>query len=668
LKGLQKDYNAEVERRQSLSRELAEIKSRGDDDVSSLQGKLRAKSIEIDKIESEHRDKFSSLTNLLNEYQRKYEAEVQRRHNVCNDRSSVEVIQLPKLKNGEMNVTAGVAVENETLRQQLQDLQKDYNLKTQVFDSENEQLRQALRVKSDEMDLSIENLENQITVLTSMLKELQDNYDFEVQNRGDMSKQVTVEESDRLEVELSELRARYDEEIRRRHDCESTLTAQKDGLLEELKELQKRYDDEVQRRQALSRQVVEVLSPQSSPGKLGNRKSLQAMESDMAAQNERLQGELEDIQSRYDEEVLRRQMLSKQVIEITSSLSSSPRKGMVSNESELIANAQCKRLEVELSELRARCDEEIRRRHDCESTLTAQKDGLLEELKELQKRYDDEVQRRRDAECAASVEKHGLLTELKELQKRHDDETQNREAGMREKFIPYEEFFGLQTEIETLQREYEIETQRRQSMSRQLAEMSLKADSMSGNDLEVTKLQKALLEQANNMKSNTNSSEKQISLLTEILKDTQQKYEDEATEHRSLRKQIEKNVEFFDMKRKYEEEVKHRESLGEQLLDECSKSAKRSEDAMTTIRILKESNKMLEEKSAHNRSATNTLESRCVALEQQLSKVPPSLLVASAEVRVMEAKMIEFERVCQEKISTEQRNAAMRLRYVVVIR
>ena len=164
------------------------------------------------------------------------------------------------------------------------------------------------------------------------------------------------------------------------------------------------------------------------------------------------------------------------------------------------------------------------------------------------------------------------------------------------------------------------------------------------------------------MKETQDNSDKQVSLLTDMLKDLQSNFDIESQQHESLRRRLEENTSMFDLEQKYNAEVKYREDLGKQLLDECSLSAKRSEDAMATIGMLKNTNKILEEKVAAHRASMSAVESRCVALEQQISSSPSSLLVASAEVRVMEAKMIEFDRVCQQKVSLEQRNAAMRVR------
>jgi peptidoglycan hydrolase CwlO-like protein len=61
-------------------------------------------------------------------------------------------------------------------------------------------------------------------------------------------------------------------------------------------------------------------------------------------------------------------------------------------------------------------------------------------------------------------------------------------------------------------------------------------------------------------------------------------------------------------------------------------------------------------------SSLPSLRARCSALEKQLSSIPTSLVVAGAELKVMEAKMQEYATACERKEADTQKKSAQMLR------
>jgi hypothetical protein len=58
--------------------------------------------------------------------------------------------------------------------------------------------------------------------------------------------------------------------------------------------------------------------------------------------------------------------------------------------------------------------------------------------------------------------------------------------------------------------------------------------------------------------------------------------------------------------------------------------------------------------------------SRINQLEKQLSNTPPSLAVASAELRVLETKLSECESLCSRKVYEERCNSDSVKRYIYI--
>lgn len=66
---------------------------------------------------------------------------------------------------------------------------------------------------------------------------------------------------------------------------------------------------------------------------------------------------------------------------------------------------------------------------------------------------------------------------------------------------------------------------------------------------------------------------------------------------------------------------------------------------------------------AQDLTALPSLRARCGALEKQLSTIPTSLVVAGAELKVMEAKMQEHASACARKEVDAEKKSAEMLRY-----
>jgi hypothetical protein len=77
---------------------------------------------------------------------------------------------------------------------------------------------------------------------------------------------------------------------------------------------------------------------------------------------------------------------------------------------------------------------------------------------------------------------------------------------------------------------------------------------------------------------------------------------------------------------------------------------------------LEKSNELLQEQLV---SIPAQLQTRCLALEKQLSEIPSSLVVAGAQLRVMEAKMLEHQEKFQVLETKEQHKSAQIHRYEI---
>jgi len=86
------------------------------------------------------------------------------------------------------------------------------------------------------------------------------------------------------------------------------------------------------------------------------------------------------------------------------------------------------------------------------------------------------------------------------------------------------------------------------------------------------------------------------------------------------------------------------------------------DESLVTIEELRSSLKEIQEDNHNLKGELETvpskLQSRCSALEKQLANIPSSLVVANAELRVLEAKMIEHEEACCKREEAAQFNAS----------
>ena len=565
-------------------------------------------------------------------------------------------------------------------RQALSDqLNANANSSSQHEDGVVDRLQQELMINNRAMTVSSEQLvqqQQQVSSLTHLLKDLQDSYSLEVQRRkglgdelslsslknGEQQHQhvIVVEQNERLQSELTHLKHDYDIERQRRaalsaqvdkfntasagsttstgqqerereREQEEAAVLSKDysRLQSRLKEAQEDYNLEVQRRQAVSRQLMELEAQRGHDGASAEDKSAR-LQSELLALGVQMEkseeSNLREVSLLTDQ---LRQLQKDHSIEIEglkNQSGQSPTKRDAQNAAHLMVMEENNRLRSELSDLQHSFNVEVQRRQSLSGQLVDvhnSDDGTIERLEQA------------------------LLAQGERM-------TESEENNRRRVSV-------LTNQLKELQNDYNSEVLRGEALSRQLTESKRGQDDGADDDV-IERRDAALLAKIAALEDSERNHQKQVSLLTEMLADLQSTLDAECQQHQVLQNQVKENTTLFDLQHQYEAKVQQCEDLGQQLLEECTKSAQRSEDAMTTIQLLKENNKKLEKSSVVQKTTLAAAESRCLALEEQVTSTPSSLQVASAEMRVMQAKMIEFDRACQQKVSTEQRNAAMRVR------
>ena len=689
LKDLQDSYSLEVQRRKGLGDELS---------LSSLKnGEQQHQHVIV--VEQNERLQ-SELTHLKHDY----DIERQRRaalsaqvdkFNTASAGSTTSTGQQEREREREQEEAAVLSKDYSRLQSRLKEAQEDYNLEVQrrqavsrqlmeletqrgqdgaSAEDKSARLQSELLAKSRELEELERSSGKQVSTLTDMLRDLQSKYTSEVQRREDFSTQVVksptkgdvggtqeqYETIERLQSELTHLKHDYDIERQRRaalsaqvdkfntasagsttstgqqerereREQEEAAVLSKDysRLQSRLKEAQEDYNLEVQRRQAVSRQLMELEAQRGHDGASAEDKSA------------RLQGELLVLgvqMEKSEESNLRevslltdqlRQLQKDHSIEIEglkNQSGQSPTKRDVQNAAHLMVMEENNRLRSELSDLQHSFNVEVQRRQSLSGQLVDvhnSDDGTIERLEQA------------------------LLAQGERM-------TESEENNRRRVSV-------LTNQLKELQNDYNSEVLRGEALSRQLTESKRGQDDGADDDV-IERRDAALLAKIAALEDSERNHQKQVSLLTEMLADLQSTLDAECQQHQVLQNQVKENTTLFDLQHQYEAKVQQCEDLGQQLLEECTKSAQRSEDAITTIQLLKENNKKLEKSSVVQKTTLAAAESRCLALEEQVTSTPSSLQVASAEMRVMQAKMIEFDRACQQKVSTEQRNAAMRVR------
>ena len=635
LQQSQQDYDLEVQRRQSLNSELVAAQLNGDK-VKRLEMQLSAKTEEAEESEG----RITSLKRSLQDLQDKFDTELKR-----NEGS--------RSVHG-MRGADDLSHEVERLKAMLQQSQQDYDLEVQRRQSLNSELVAAQlngdKVKRLEMQLAAksEEAEESEGRITSLKRSLQDIVEkcesYYRQKLGlsvakSLSDDITLKSSTSVEDVLLQLESLF---IKLKHD----------------------YDEEVQRSRALSTQLAIKQEVDDRVESLETKlqtstEELEKSQGSVISLTRRLQ----ELQNGHDMEVLRKELPSVQ------KNCNYDKSGVYPDAAILLTENE--NLQAKVQHLQQNYDLEVQRSHalSAELAANASKSHHLEKMVYTQEQLYSSGKSNADNVASLTQSLHALqekhFVEVEQIDKLKveltltSDKVRNLNT---ENTKLRDEAEALKTEIRSLQHTSSSEQSENRKLLAKLRELEnifgekkqKEGEEENFSPTTIHSLQQALQECKD-------KNEMKLLALTKELEDLQVAHDAVSAEYESIKAKM-KDTTYTELKSKYDEEVARGEYLAQQLLDECEKSASRSEDAMSTIAMLKEKNDILEKSTTESKSAMSALKSRCVALERQVNSTPSSLLVANAELRVMEAKMIEFEKVCQQKISEEKMNAASRLR------
>ena len=644
LQQSQQDYDLEVQRRQSLNSELVAAQLNGNK-VKRLEMQLSAKTEEAEQSEG----RITSLKRSLQELQDRYDTELKR-----NEGLSMQIAQSPSRSVHGMRGADDLSHEVERLKAMLQQSQQDYDLEVQRRQSLNSELVAAQlngdKVKRLEMQLSAKTeeavqSEGRITSLKRSLQDIMGKCEsYYRQKLGlsvakSLSDDITLKSSTSVEDVLLQLESLF---TKLKHD----------------------YDEEVQRSRALSTQLAINQEVDDRVESLETKLHTSTEELEKAQGSViTLTRRLQELQNGFDTEVLRKELPSVQ------KNSNYDKSGVYPDAAKLLTENE--NLQAKVQHLQQNYDLEVQRSHalSAELAANASKSHHLEKMVYTQEQLYTSGKSNADNVASLTQSLHALqekhFVEVEQIDKLKveltlaSDKVRNLNT---ENTKLRDEAEALKTEIRSLQHTSSSEQSENRKLLAKLRELEnifgeqkqKEGENENFSSTTIHSLQQALQECKD-------KNEMKLLALTKELEDLRVAHDAVSAEYESIKAKM-KDTTYTELKSKYDEEVARGEYLAQQLLDECEKSACRSEDAMSTIAMLKEKNDILEKSTTESKSAMSALKSRCVALERQVNSTPSSLLVANAELRVMEAKMIEFEKVCQQKISEEKMNAASRLR------
>ena len=709
---LQRELQSKKEELASLRSALSEAQRThvsSDEEVARLHRELQSTSSELQTAKEQRDRETASLKDALSEAQRTHvssDEEVARLHRELQSTSS----ELQTVKEQRDRETA-------SLKDSLSEAQRTHV----SSDEEVARLHRELHSEREEHKAVNASRDQEVASLHAQLRDMQSNYNMEVEQRRSM---VTKHESEletvraRAERELEMLRSSL---VETQQDNSSQVV-----VAQLQRELQSKKEELASLRSALSEAQRTHVSSDEEVARLhrelhSEREEHKAVNASRDQEVASLHAQLRDMQSNYNLEVeQRRSMVTKHESELREleMLRSSLVETQQDNSSQVVVAQLQRELQSkkeELASLRSALseaqrthvssDEEVARLHrelhserEEHKAVNASRDqevaSLHAQLRDMQSNYNLEVEQRR-----SMVTKHE--SELRELEM------------LRSSLVETQQDNSSQVVVAQLQRELQSKKEELASLRSALSEAQRTHVS---SDEEVARLHRELHSEREEHKAVNASRDQEMASLHAQLRDMQSNYnlEESSSKYCGVKvgsgdevqfredndesflgsraqalhtdysvgafsnvvKRIKAALEFNtpqhvcqenkaaldQLQDMHDTEVSQRIRISNELLEESLSSARRSENAMITIQMLRGTIKELREEAAEYRRQLAAIESRCEEFRNQCDSIPSSLLVASAELRVLKAKMLECENFCHTKISAEHQKASERIR------